>query len=623
MNFNNKKNNGEPFVWLSSLGLAVGLMMIIGILSLIAIEGVSVFWPRDIVGIKLTKKSKSKIKGKTFFAGEKILEQEKTINKISLVTINGKKQPKKQTVKVKEIQFYVANRDVYGFSFHYIDKDDILNFSKPKNIMMIDRSHNSRAIVIPQKLIINNKHITYKNALFKQKLKQTIKKLAKLSKKSAEISRNELNKINNNIKKLSIKAYTKTQKINNNFNLKNKLAKYLALESKLAHRFPDLNNFLKDIKKIPPSFERQLQQLIQEKQKLSLLKNNAILELLKIHDNIYKQNEKSLQAIEKIQKLKKLITQDKLIAKTATGEKLNLNIGHIASYYFPNQLSTWGKLKVFASNIQTFLFDKPREANTQGGVFPAIVGTFLMTILMSIAVTPLGVITAIYLKEYARQGFLTRTIRIMINNLAGIPSIVFGAFGLGFFIYVLGYNIDKLFFADHVNSGAGPVFGTGGLLWCSLTLALMTLPVVIVASEEALNTIGRGVREGALGCGASKWQMIRTIILPAARPGIITGVILAMARGAGEVAPLMLVGVVKVAPHLLIDNIYPYIHLDHKFMHLGFHIYDLGFQSPDSEATKPMVFATTLLLISIVCILNLIGILTRQHLKKKYSTGNF
>jgi phosphate transport system permease protein len=209
---------------------------------------------------------------------------------------------------------------------------------------------------------------------------------------------------------------------------------------------------------------------------------------------------------------------------------------------------------------------------------------------------------------------------IAIYNLAGVPSFVFGLFGLGFFVYFVGGTIDSLFFSDSLPT---PTFGTGGILWASLTLALMTVPVVIVASEEALAAVPRGAREGSLACGASKWQTIQRIVLPASAPGILTGLVLAMARGAGEVAPLMLVGVVKLAPALPLDTVFPFVHLDQKFMHLGFHIYDLGFQSPDAEAAKPMVFATTLFLIGLVVAMNLAAIFIRERLRRTYATAAF
>ena len=314
--------------------------------------------------------------------------------------------------------------------------------------------------------------------------------------------------------------------------------------------------------------------------------------------------------------------QDRLTLKyrLPTGEEQTLSLGSIVSLYQPNALSFFEKVGFFFSHLYHFLVDDPREANTEGGIFPAIFGTFVMTVLMSIAVTPFGVLAAIYLREYARQGFLVRAVRISVNNLAGVPSIVFGVFGLGFFVYFVGGTIDHLFFPERLPT---PTFGTGGILWASFTLALMTMPVVIVATEESLASVPRAIREASMACGASKWQTIQHIVLPAAAPGVLTGLILAMARGAGEVAPLMLVGVVKLAPSLPFDTVPPFLHLERKFMHLGFHIYDLGFQSPDSEFAKPMVFATTLLLIGLVITLNLSAILIRNHLRKKYAYDTF
>ena len=313
-----------------------------------------------------------------------------------------------------------------------------------------------------------------------------------------------------------------------------------------------------------------------------------------------------------------------LVSKDAAGREVVVPLTQVIRGWFPNRLDTWGRVKLFGSRLAEFIFDEPREANTEGGLMPAIFGTLVMTVFMSLLVTPFGVITAIYLREYAQQGPVLRIVRISVNNLAGVPSIVFGVFGLGFFVYVLGGSIDQLLFADQLKyNNNTPVFGTGGLLWCSLTLALMTLPVVIVATEEALAAVPRGMREASLATGASKWQTIRDILLPASAPGILTGVILAMARGAGEVAPLMLVGVVKLAPTLPIDGSAPFLHMDRKFMHLGFHVYDLGFQSPDSDAARPMVFATTLLLIVLVVCLNIGAIWIRNRLRARFKGAAF
>jgi phosphate transport system permease protein len=236
---------------------------------------------------------------------------------------------------------------------------------------------------------------------------------------------------------------------------------------------------------------------------------------------------------------------------------------------------------------------------------------------MSVLVTPFGVVAAVYLREYAKQGLMTRIVRIAVNNLAGVPSIVYGVFGLGFFIYFLGAEMDKALFAEALPA---PTFGTPGLLWASVTLALLTLPVVIVATEEGLARIPRNLREGSLALGATKAETLWRVVLPMASPAMMTGLILAVARAAGEVAPLMLVGVVKLAPSLPVDGNFPYFHLDQKFMHLGFHIYDVGFQSPNVEAARPLVYATALLLVVIIALLNLSAVAMRNHLREKYKS---
>ncbi len=333
---------------------------------------------------------------------------------------------------------------------------------------------------------------------------------------------------------------------------------------------------------------------------------------------VLRQEFKQLKSEATALRVKQAVT--KLRLTLAGGETKDIALGKIVGLTWPNREGLFGRLGIFASRLWTFVSDEPREANTEGGIFPAIFGTFTMTLLMTMAVVPFGVIAAIYLREYAKQGPMVRMVRIAVNNLAGVPSIVFGVFGLGFFVYLVGGTIDQLFFGSSLPQ---PTFGTGGMLWASATLALMTVPVVIVATEEAIAAVPRGMREGSLACGASKWQTISRIVLPGAIPGILTGAILAMARGAGEVAPLMLVGVVKLAPTLPVNGDYPFVHFDQKFMHLGFHIYDLAFQSPDSEAARPSVFATTFFLILLVLIMNLAAILLRERVRKRMKTGAF
>ncbi|UVL59069.1 phosphate ABC transporter permease PstA [Pseudomonas sp. B21-035] len=307
--------------------------------------------------------------------------------------------------------------------------------------------------------------------------------------------------------------------------------------------------------------------------------------------------------------------RDSLVAKDGNGREVEINLSKVVHAYQPNGMGIFTKLGVYFAKVWEFLSDDPREANTEGGIFPAIFGTVMMTLIMAVIVTPFGVLAAVYLREYARQGPVTRLIRIAVNNLAGVPAIVYGVFGLGFFVYVLGGSLDRLFFPEALPA---PTLGTPGLLWASLTLALLAVPVVIVATEEGLARIPRTVREGSLALGATKAETLWKIVLPMASPAMMTGMILAVARAAGEVAPLMLVGVVKLAPSLPVDGNYPYLHLDQKIMHLGFHIYDVGFQSPNVEAARPLVYATALLLVLVIATLNLSAVWIRNHLREKY-----
>lgn len=302
---------------------------------------------------------------------------------------------------------------------------------------------------------------------------------------------------------------------------------------------------------------------------------------------------------------------------TIDGQAVTLPLAMVVRAFPANQLGFFGKLEVYISRWGEFLWENPRESNMYGGVFPMIVGTVAMTLLMTVLVVPFGVIAALYMREYAKQGYVLSMVRIAINNLAGVPSIVFGVFGAGFFCYWVGGGIDWLFFPAYVEESQ-PVFGKTGMVWAALTMALLTLPVVIVATEEALAAVPGSIREASYGCGASKWQTIQRIVLPHAAPGILTGTILAMARGAGEVAPLMLVGAVHLAPELPINGDFPFL-TNNSFMHLGLSIFTIGFNSPDSEAARPMVYTITLLLIVIVALLNITAIWLRGRLNAKYA----
>ena len=309
------------------------------------------------------------------------------------------------------------------------------------------------------------------------------------------------------------------------------------------------------------------------------------------------------------------LSRDHLLLETVTGETREVPLAKVVRLYAPNHLSLRERLSHYGAKLWEFISAQPREANTEGGVFPAIFGTVLMVIMMSVFITPLGVITAVYLHEYATPGPVTSVIRIAVNNLAGVPSVVYGVFGFGFFVYLVGGSVDRAFFADALPS---PTFGTPGILWSALTLSLLTVPVVIVTTEEGLSRIPRALREGSLALGATKAETLWRMVLPMATPAMMTGLILAVARAAGEVAPLMLVGVVKLAPTLPLDGNFPFLHLERKFMHLGFHIYDVGFQSPNVEAARPLVYCTALLLIILVMSLNLAAIRLRNSLREKY-----
>ncbi|MFG0605829.1 phosphate ABC transporter permease PstA [Vibrio mimicus] len=328
--------------------------------------------------------------------------------------------------------------------------------------------------------------------------------------------------------------------------------------------------------------------------------------------------EAELSAVQvQLDALRAPLDQQFLYVMDMRGQTVSVPLSEILDFWYPNDMNFAQKLVEWGKQAWRFLSESPRESNSEGGVFPAIFGTVFLVIIMSIIVMPLGVIAAIYLHEYAKEGAFTRIIRVAVINLAGVPSIVYGVFGLGFFVYTIGASVDNLFYAERLPT---PTFGTPGLLWSALTLAVLTLPVVIVATEEGLSRIPISVRHGSLALGATQFETIWRIVLPMASPAIITGLILAIARAAGEVAPLMLVGAVKLASSLPVDGEFPFIHLERKFMHLGFHIYDIGFQTNNIEAARPLVYATSFLLVTVIVALNLTAISIRNNLREKYRT---
>lgn len=336
-----------------------------------------------------------------------------------------------------------------------------------------------------------------------------------------------------------------------------------------------------------------------------------------ISQQIQQLEEKLSMSEGELDKLRQQLDSQVLLVEEMGGAIVRIPLSQILDYWYPNDMNDWQKLYQWGKQLWGFLSDNPRESNSEGGVFPAIFGTVLLVLLMSIIVMPLGIVAAVYLNEYAKDNAFTRLIRVAVINLAGVPSIVYGVFGLGFFVYTIGASIDNLLYADRLPA---PTFGTPGLLWAALTLAVLTLPVVIVTTEEGLTRIPVSVRHGSLALGATQFETIWRIVLPMASPAMITGLILAIARAAGEVAPLMLVGAVKLASNLPVDGEFPFVHLERKFMHLGFHIYDVGFQTTNIEAARPLVYATAFLLVTVVVSLNLTAIHIRNNLREKYRT---
>ncbi len=551
---------GEALVWFTGMGLGVGILLIVGLLAVIVKNGLSMFWPDTIYEVELVEGSTAGPRNGEDFAGAIALERLKRL------------QEKGEEGLSREYQFFAGNKDAYGQMYHFVDADAIVSdeagqprFTPVEGIVQLERIEFGDALGYPVAVELEDGSTITDPDELRAALFATIEASNERYQTYTRIEKKQIGRINRQMESIRLDQR--------------------ALREKLGDAEADSSPEMRRLEERQERLEAEYAELAAE-----------------------------------ARALRERREQDHLRIRLHTGEERTIGFDNITQAHFPNEMSLPTKVAFFFEQIWRFVSEAPREANTEGGIFPAIFGTFVMTLLMSIAVMPFGVVAAIYLREYAAQGLIVRAVRISVNNLAGVPSIVYGVFGLGFFVYVLGGSIDELFFSKRLPTAT---FGTGGIIWASLTLALMTVPVVIVATEEALSAVPRGMREASLACGASKWQTIQRIVLPASAPGILTGLILAMARGAGEVAPLMLVGVVKLAPNLPVDGEFPFVHLERKFMHLGFHIYDLAFQSPDSDAAKPMVFATTLLLIVLVVVLNLSAISIRNHLRRKYKGDTF
>lgn len=552
------KARGEPFLWLFGGGLCVGIAMIVGFIVLIVYNGILTFYPRPIEVVLL--RDGSRLAGEVARA-ENFRPGPNVLEKLSE---KARKEVADRDGFARRTLYQTGNFDLYNEDFRWVVDYEITGTSTPGDMFFVERMEWGPFIGTIKSVDLNGKVIE-KSSLSMETLDAEQTRGAGRRERIRGIERGEIAAVNHYLEAERLKL------------------KKVGLQ--YGRKSPQYAEAEKDLKTNSERLEMQYRDLAKE-----------------------------------VAAIKEKDTQYTITLADVSGREKTLNLSDIVRIYPANKLTFSAKIGVYLSRWWEFLTQEPREANTEGGVMPAIFGTFCMTILMALLVAPFGVIGALYLREYAKQGRLVSLVRICVNNLAGVPSIVYGVFGLGFFAYILGGNIDRLFYPERLPT---PTFGTGGLLWASLTLALLTVPVVIVATEEALAAVPQSMREGSLACGASKWQTIKYIVLPRAMPGIMTGLILAMARGAGEVAPLMLVGVVKLAPELPIDHFFPYIHLDRSFMHLGFHIFDVGFQSRNSEAAKPMVYVTTLLLISLVFAMNAASIMIRNRLKRKFFTGHF
>jgi phosphate transport system permease protein len=552
------KARGEPFLWGLGGALAVGILMILGFVGLILYNGILTFYPERLDVVTLRDGS--------VLAGELTRSEDFKPDPKHLEQLpeSIRDQIAARGGLATRRLYRVGNFDLYNEDYRWVDDYEIAKTSRPADLFFVERTEWGPFIGTIKSVNFDGKTVE-KGALTLENLVREQARAAGRRERIHYLERNEIGAINSYLEK-------------------NRLALRKA-ELKYGLGAPQYQEAEREFKRKNEELEARYQDLSKEAASLkaSDLKNNITL-------------------------------------ADVTGRDKTIKLSEIVRFYPANALSLAERIHVYLSRWWEFVSAEPREANTEGGVLPAIFGTLCMTVLMALAVAPFGIVASLYLREYAKQGRMVSLVRICVNNLAGVPSIVYGVFGLGFFAYMLGTTIDQLFFPEKLPT---PTFGTGGLLWASLTLALLTVPVVIVATEEALAAVPQSMREGSLACGASKWQTIKYIVLPRAMPGIMTGLILAMARGAGEVAPLMLVGVVKMAPELPIDAIFPYIHLERSFMHLGFHIFDLGFQSRNSEAVKPMVYCTTLLLITLVFVMNAASVMIRNRLRRKFFMGHF
>jgi phosphate transport system permease protein len=552
--------NGEPALWATGAALGLSVAMIVGLLVLVFVQGFSTFWPGRV--LRVERVSGAPVMGE-LSTTERFVPEAAAIaafDEAAAAAANAAVAALEDGASIRRRRLRTGNFDLTGTHYTWVSDFEIREETRPEWALVVERLGGwGRFYGEPRAFFVDGEQRT-----------QAPDEAWALFEEHHEASRRRFRE----------RRALETSEVGR-VNRRQETARLALASVELEHG--------------QDSAEWQ-----REKARHDAMLSTTNAEFTRLRDEI--------------EALDRENARYEMLLATADGQEKRMVVGDIVRAYPANQVGFVSELGIYLSRWREFLFDEPRNANNEGGVYPAIFGTVSMTLIMSLLVVPFGVLAALYLREYAKQGLIVSTVRVAVNNLAGVPSIVFGVFGLGFFCYIIGASIDELFFAAKLPD---PTYGKGGILWASLTLALLTLPVVIVATEEAIAAVPSSMREGSYACGATKWQTIRRIVLPKAAPGIMTGMILAIARGAGEVAPLMLVGAMKVAEKLPIDGTPPFVHPERSFMHLGFHIYDLGFQSQNSEAAKPMVYTTTLLLILIVVLLNLLAIWIRARLRAR------
>lgn len=649
---------GEPMIWLTCGALVLAVVMILSLLTLVVVNAAGTFWPTRLSLV--TTVDGRQILGEVT-RSESYVPAENAFD----ILPESDRQAAKATVaadgKVRRRLLRTGNFELTNEHFTWVSEFEIKSEERPEWAVIFERRAWGRFYGMPKEFLVDGRAVATDPAAAWEKFEEFLPGALERFGSVVSLTKHDLGKLNAQEEKARLA-------------IKDAELDYGEHSDEAKARRADFDELQAKLTEERATITQEIEKLNAENERYAIV-----------------------------------VATTKLDPAANSSMEQTIPLSTVVRAYPANQLTLGERLGVYFSRWWEFVWDMPREANTEGGVFPAIWGTVTMTLIMSLAVVPFGVLAALYLKEYAKAGPVVSAVRIAINNLAGVPSIVFGVFGLGFFCYIIGGYIDggpervgispwpqpTWFFAVGLLTVCGvgafllgvynlsvrkaemsrrrriigyvslalwiatavllvlivarlpffdgfyaakladnnPTFGKGALLWASLTLALLTLPVVIVATEEALSAVPNSMREGSYACGASKWQTIRRIVLPRAMPGIMTGMILAMARGAGEVAPLMLVGAVKVAPELPVNfldwggEMGPLptgpVHLDRSFLHLGFHIYDVGFQSQNSEAAIPLVYTTTLLLIGIIASLNIFAVMLRARLRRRFVVGQF